>query len=199
MDKPANTQYPVSAVVKARWSPRALKPESVPADQMRSLLEAARWTASAFNEQPWRFIVALRDETVEFERMLGCLVPGNQQWARNAGALILTVVSESFARNDKPNGSARYDVGQAASALALQATELGLRVHQMAGIDGDKIRETYGVPAGFVPLTGIAVGYPGPLDELPEGLREMESAPRERKAQSEFVFSGNWGESAAWP
>jgi nitroreductase len=198
MDKPANTQYPVSAAVKARWSPRALKPESVPADQMRSLLEAARWTASAFNEQPWRFIVALRDETVEFERMLGCLVPGNQQWARNAGALILTVVSESFARNDKPNGSARYDVGQAASALALQATELGLRVHQMAGIDRDKIRETYGVPQGFAPLTGIAVGYPGPLDELPEGLRETESAPRERKAQSEFVFSGNWGEPASW-
>ena len=61
---------------------------------------------------------------------------GNQQWAHNAGALILTVVQETFARNDKPNGTARYDVGQAASALALQATELGLRVHQMAGIDG---------------------------------------------------------------
>ena len=136
MDKPATTQYPVSPAIEARWSPRALKPESVSPDQMRSLLEAARWTASAFNEQPWRFIVALRDETEEFERMLGCLVPGNQQWAHNAGALILTVVQETFARNDKPNGTARYDVGQAASALALQATELGLRVHQMAGIDG---------------------------------------------------------------
>jgi nitroreductase len=198
MDKPANTQYPVSAAVKARWSPRALKPESVPADQVRSLLEAARWTASAFNEQPWRFIVALRDETEEFERMLGCLVPGNQQWARNAGALMLTVVRERFSRNDKPNGSARYDVGQAASALALQATELGLRVHQMAGIDRDKIRETYGVPDGFAPLTGIAVGYPGPLDELSEELREMETAPRQRKQQSEFVFRGNWGEPVDW-
>jgi len=198
MDKPANTHYPVSPAVKARWSPRAMKPESVPADQMRSLLEAARWTASAFNEQPWRFIVALRDETEEFERMLGCLVPGNQEWARNAGALILTVARETFTRNDRKNGSARYDVGQAASALALQATELGLRVHQMAGIDGEKIRETYGVPEGFAPLTGIAVGYPGPLDDLPEGLREMEAAPRERKPQSEFVFGGNWGEPADW-
>jgi len=198
MDKPANTQFPVSAAVKARWSPRALKPESVPADQVRSLLEAARWTASAFNEQPWRFIVALRDETEEFERMLGCLVPGNQQWARNAGALILTVAREAFSRNGKPNGTARYDVGQAASALALQATELGLRVHQMAGIDGEKIRETYGVPEGFAPLTGIAIGYSGPLEELPEGLRGAETAPRERKPQSEFVFGRSWGDPAGW-
>lgn len=198
MDKPANTQYPVAAAIEARWSPRALKPESVSPEQMRSLFEAARWTASAFNEQPWRFLVALRDQTEEFERMLGCLVPGNQQWARNAGALILTVVHETFARNDKPNGTAFYDVGQAASALALQATELGLRVHQMAGIDRDKIRETYGVPQGYAPLTGIAVGYSGQLDDLPEGFREAEAAPRERKPHAEFVFSGNWGDAAAW-
>jgi nitroreductase len=198
MDKPANTQYPVAAAIEARWSPRALKPESVSPEQMRSLLEAARWTASAFNEQPWRFIVALRDETEGFERMLGCLVPGNQQWAHNAGALILTVVRETFSRNDKPNGTARYDVGQAAAALALQATELGLRVHQMAGIDGDKIRQTYAVPEGYAPLTGIAVGYPGPIEGLPEGFRESETAPRERKPQAEFVFSGNWGDAAIW-
>jgi nitroreductase len=198
MDKPANTDYPVSAAIEARWSPRALKPESVSPEQMRSLLEAARWTASAFNEQPWRFIVALRVETEKFERMLGCLVPGNQQWAHNAGALILTVAREAFTRNDKPNGSARYDVGQAASALALQATELGLRVHQMAGIDSDKIRETYAVPDGYAPLTGIAVGYPGPIEVLPEGFRDSEAAPRERKPQAEFVFSGSWGDAAAW-
>lgn len=198
MDKPAETEYPVAPAIRARWSPRAFEPRSVDPSQMRSLLEAARWTASSFNEQPWRFIVALRDETEEFERMLGCLVPGNQAWARNAGALILTVARESFTHNEKPNRSAPYDVGQAAAAMALQATELGLRVHQMAGIDRDKIRETYDIPEGFTPLTGIAVGYPGRLDELSESLRESETAPRRRKPQSEFVFSANWGDPAAW-
>ena len=177
MDKPAKPQYPIAPPIEARWSPRALKPESVPPNKIRSMLEAARWTASSFNEQPWRFIVALRDETEEFERMLGCLVPGNRQWARNAGALILTAARETFTRNGKPNGAAFHDLGQAAAALALQATELGLRVHQMAGIDREKVRETYGIPQGYSPLTGIAVGYPGSLDELPEGVREMEAAP----------------------
>jgi len=198
MNKPADAQYPLNPIVAERWSPRALDPRPVPSEQMRSLLEAARWTASAFNEQPWSFLVALRDDADEFERMLGCLVPGNQQWARNAGALILTVVRERFARNDKPNGTALYDLGQSAAALALQATDLGLRVHQMAGIDRDKIRETYGIPEGYAPLTGIAVGYPGPVELLPEGFREAETGPRERKPQSEFVFSGNWGNPAAW-
>jgi len=198
MKKPADADYPVCPIVAERWSPRALEPRSVPPEQMRSLLEAARWTASAFNEQPWSFIVALRDDTTEFERALGCLVPGNQQWARNAGALILAVVRERFARNDKPNGTALYDLGQSAAALALQATDLGLRVHQMAGVDRDKVRQTYGVPEGFAPLTAIAVGYPGPIELLPEGFREAETKPRERKPQSEFVFSGKWGNSATW-
>ena len=123
-------------LIKHRKSVREFLDRPVERDKIMTCLEGARLAPSESHSQPWRFIVALRDETEEFERMLGCLVPGNQQWAHNAGALILTVVQETFARNDKPNGTARYDVGQAASALALQATELGLRVHQMAGIDG---------------------------------------------------------------
>jgi nitroreductase len=198
MDKKAKTDHPVHELIARRWSPRALEPRPVPADVLRSLLEAARWAASAFNEQPWRFIVARRDDTEEFETMLGCLVEGNQTWARNAGALILTAARSTYTHNDKPNRHAWHDLGQAAANLCLQAIEMGLFAHQMAGILPDKVRETYGVPEGFEVVTGIAVGYAGNPDELPDKLREAELAPRSRKAHDEFVFRGGWERSADW-
>jgi nitroreductase len=198
MDKPAETRYPVHDLIARRWSPRALEPRPVPAGQIRSLLEAARWAASSFNEQPWSFLVARREDAAEFERMLACLVPANQAWAKNAGVLMLTVAKRTFTRNDRPNRVALHDIGLAAATLTLQATELNLRVHQMGGIDAEKIRETYGIPEGYDPVTAIAIGYPGSLEQLPEGLRAEEQAPRERKLQSEFVFEGSWGRPAAW-
>jgi nitroreductase len=198
MDKPAETQFPVHDLIERRWSPRALEPRPVPTDALRSLLEAARWAASSFNEQPWSFLVARREDTAEFEKMLGCLVPGNQAWAKNAGVLILTVARQTFTRNGSPNRVAIHDIGLAAANLTFQATHLGLRVHQMGGIDLGKIRETYGIPEGHEPVTGIAIGWPGTLEHLPEELHDAERAPRERKAQGEFVFEGAWGRAADW-
>ena len=198
MDKPATTDYPVHELIAARWSPRAMEPRPVPAETIRSLLEAARWSASSFNEQPWRFLVARREDENGFETMLGCLSSGNQPWARNAGLLLLTVARRNFTRNDRPNRMALHDIGLAAATLTLQATALGLVVHQMAGIEIDRIRETYGVPEAYDPATGIAVGYPGSAGQLPENLQTMERAPREHKPQSDFVFSGSWDTPAAW-
>ena len=198
MEKIAETGYPVHELIAKRWSPRAFEPKPVPTEALRSVLEAARWAASSFNEQPWRFLVARRESSEEFERMLGCLMEGNQSWAKNAGVLILTVARETFTRNDRPNRSAFHDVGLAAGNLSLQATDLGLRVHQMAGIEVDKIRKTYDVPEGFQPLTGIAIGYPGSVEQLPEPLRAPEVAPRQRKSQSELFFSGTWNNPADW-
>ena len=91
-----------------------------------------------------------------------------------------------------------HDIGLAAANLTFQATELELRVHQMAGIDAVKIRETYAIPEGYDPVTAMAIGYPGTLEHLPEGFHEDEQAPRERRGQSEFVFEGSWGRSAGW-
>ena len=198
MDKKADTQFPVHDMIARRWSPRAFDPRPVPADQIRSLLEAARWSASSFNEQPWSFLVARREDTAAFEKMLGCLVSGNRQWAKNAGVLVLTVAKRSFTHNDKPNRVAEHDIGLAAANLTFQAEQFGLRVHQMAGIDTGKIREAYGVPEGYDPVTAIAVGHAGTLDGLPEELHASENAPRERKPQSEFVFDGAWGKPAGW-
>jgi nitroreductase len=195
MEKPASNDHPIHDLLKKRWSPRAFDPRPIPPEHIRSILEAARWAASSYNQQPWHFLVATNDDADAFATMVDCLVPGNQSWAKNAPLLILTVAKADF-DNGKPNHHAAHDVGQAAAQLTAQATELGLFVHQMAGIEADKIRAAYNVPAGFAPLTAIAVGYAGDRGSLEEKMREMEIAPRTRRPFGEFVFDGAWGRSA---
>jgi len=196
MEKPAETQYPIHDLLRRRWSPRAFSDRRVDPAIMRSLLEAARWAPSSYNEQPWSFIVATKDDPVEFGRLLSCLVEGNIQWAQHAPVLMVSVARLSFEDDGKPNRHAFHDVGLAVANLIVQATALGLVVHQMAGIFPDKIRELYGIPEGYEAVAGIALGYPGDPQSLPEGLRKRELAPRERKPMTEFVFSGRWGQTS---
>ena len=193
MNKATPTDHPVHDLIARRWSPRAYSPETVPAEALRSILEAARWAASAFNEQPWSFLVARRENEAEFETMLGCLVEGNQGWARNAGVPDPDGGPRGLLaqRQTEPPRLARRR--QAAANLSLQATALGFVAHQMAGIVPDRAREIYGIPEGHDVVTAIAVGRQGDAGDLPDPLREMETAPRQRKPQADFVFSGSWG------
>ena len=196
MEKPAETHYPIHDLLRRRWSPRAFSDRRVDPAIMRSLLEAARWAPSSYNEQPWSFIVATKDDPVEFGRLLSCLVEGNIQWAQHAPVLMVSVARLTFEDDGKPNRHAFHDVGLAVANLIVQATALGLVVHQMAGIFPDKIRELYGIPEGYEAVAGIALGYPGDPQSLPEELRKRELAPRERKPLTEFVFSGSWGQTS---
>jgi nitroreductase len=194
MDKPANNQYPIHDLLRRRWSPRVFDSRLVEPVKIASLFEAARWAASSFNEQPWRFIVATRAHPDAYERVLGCLMDVNQSWAKSAPVLVITVAKQFFDHNNKPNRCALHDLGQSVANLAIQATDLGLVIHQMGGVHLDKAREKLGIPTGFDPVTAIAIGYPGDPSSLPSDLRERELAPREREPQSAFVFSGKWGE-----
>jgi hypothetical protein len=136
--------------------------------------------------------VATKDDPEQFQRLLSCLVEGNQIWAKAAPVLALGVVSLRFALNAKDNRAAVHDLGLAAGNLLLEATVRGLFVHQMIGILPDKAREIYGIPEGFEAWTGLAIGYKGDPTSLPARLRERDLAPRQRKQLREFVFSGKW-------
>jgi nitroreductase len=176
------------------YAPRGVAPE-----WLASCLEAARWAASSFNEQPWSFLVARREEPGEFQRMLECLVESNQVWAKNAGVLMLTAVARNFTRNGNPNRVAEHDLGLAMGNFCCQATHLGLAVHQMAGIDRDKVRATYSIPDTHDPVTGIALGYaadPQSPAAAADPLLPRDLAPRTRKPLSEFVFRGTWSHPA---
>ena len=196
MTKTALTDFPIHELVVRRWSPYAFDARPVSAQDLRSLFEAARWAPSSYNEQPWSYILASKDEPKGFELLLSCLVEANQVWAQAAPVLALGVVSERFRRNDRANAAAEHDLGLAAGNLLLEATARGLYVHQMIGILPERARELYTIPEGFRALTGLAIGYLGDPSVLPEGLRERDLATRTRRPLREFVFGGSWGSSS---
>jgi len=196
MEKHAETQYPINDLIRRRWSPRAFAARPVEREKLLSILEAARWAPSSNNEQPWVFLVATADNPEQFQRMLSCLVDANIAWAQRVPVLMLSVARRDFERSGKPNRHAFYDVGQAAANLSIEATALGLAVHQMAGILPDKAREVFGIPDDCDAVTAIAIGYPGDSYSLPEELRKRELAPRTRKPLESFVFDGRWGEAS---
>ncbi|MEM7413817.1 MAG: nitroreductase family protein [Myxococcota bacterium] len=196
--KTAHTDHPVHALVSERFSPYAWKDESVDAETLRSLFEAARWSASSYNEQPWRFLVARREEPEAFAKLLSGLVEANQVWAQHAPVLAVGLTIRSFSRNGKPNKAYQHDLGLAAATLTFEATSRGLAVHQMIGIDPQRIHDLYALPDDVEPLTALAIGFAGEASALPDGLREREEAPRSRKPLGEIVFSERWEQSAAF-
>ncbi len=194
--KIAEPDHEILDLFAERWSPRAFADRPVEPEKIQQMLEAARWTMSSYNEQPWRYVVASRHEDpAAYERMLRCLNEGNQDWAQHAPVLMLSFYKTTFSRNDRPNRCAPHDVGAASAALTFQATAMDLYVHQMAGIQKDVIRETYDVPDDFEPMAGLAVGYLGDPAMLSAAKRKSEQSPRSRRSLDEFVFGEEWGAS----
>lgn len=196
MEKPAANDYPIHELLRQRWSPRAFSNRPVGLEVLRSLFEAARWAPSCFNDQPWAYLVALQENAEEFARLASVLMEGNTVWAAQAPVLAVSLARLSFNHNGQPNRHALHDVGAASALLALEATALGLAVHQMGGFYPEKVRELFAVPLGWEPAAAIAIGYPGDPANLPEKLAQRERAPRSRKPVSEFVMSGTWGHAS---
>jgi nitroreductase len=193
MNPRAATDHPINDLIATRWSPYAFADRPVAKEDLLSLFEAARWAPSSYNEQPWSYLVATKEDPEEYARLLSCLVEGNQAWAKAAPVLALGCTSLQFTRNGQPNAAALHDLGLASAMLALEATARGLAVHQMIGILPDRARTLYQVPEGVQPLTGLAIGYAGDPAALPEHIRQRDAARRPRKPLAAFVFGGRWG------
>ena len=198
MHKKADNHYPIHDHLAHRWSPRAFADRPVTAGTLGSLFEAARWAASCYNEQPWRFIVALREQGEDYEKLLSCLVEGNQSWARQAPVLGLGIARKTFTMNGKPNNFAHHDLGLATAGLMAQATAEGLHVHSMGGILPQRAADIYRVPDDYQVLTGFAIGYLGDPNTLDDAMRATELEPRTRKPLTETVFSSDWKQPAAF-
>ena len=197
MEKPAHVQFPIHELIARRWSPRAFDERPIEADLLRTLFEAARWAPSSNNEQPWRFVVASKENGTDWNRLFDCLTEGNRRWAFRAPVLVLSVARMQFEDDGKPNRHAFHDTGLAAENLVLQATAGGLAAHQMAGFDVEKARVELKIPSGFEPVAMIAIGYPGDPAVLPERLRERELRSRSRRPIGESTFVGQWGNPIA--
>lgn len=190
----AKPDHPIMDEIAQRWSPYLFDASrSVDPDKLKSCLEAARWSASSFNEQPWRFMLATREDPQLFQTALECLVEANQVWAQHAAVLILTAYATKFSRNGKDNRVAFHDLGLAAASLSLEAVRQGLQVHQMAGVNLSKVRATYGVPSDFEPATAIAIGHARHQSQSDDSqLASRDAGDRQRKPLSEWVFGQRW-------
>lgn len=182
----------VLPVFHSRWSPRSFSAREVAAADLEKVFEAARWAASSYNEQPWRFLVGTRNSPA-YKKIFDSLMPFNKLWAASAPVLILGVTKTTFSHNGDPNRVALYDLGAASSYLTLQAASLGLATHQMGGFDPDAARKAFGIPDGYLCGAVIALGYQGePAALANEQLIAQEVAPRQRKPLKDFVLT-SWG------
>lgn len=192
-DREAPAEAPIEALLRRRWSPRSFTAAPVSDAALASLIEAARWAASCFNDQPWHLVVARKDRAPDAHAAIAATLSGNnQRWAPQAPVLMLACARLHFAHNGQPNRHAAYDTGAAMAQMALQAAALGLQMHQMGGFDVEKARAACAVPEGYEPMAAIALGHPGPARALPEDLAQRELAPRQRRAPRDWVHEGGW-------
>ena len=183
----------MNELISKRWSPRAFSAEAtVSDDELRILLEAARWAPSHGNSQPARFVVGHRG-TPTFDAIVETLTRGNRTWAPRASVLLIGCVVTTDDRGDIPN--VEFGLGLAMENMALQAVDLGLVAHMMGGFDKAAAHTTFSMPDNVRPLVAMALGHQGDLSDLPEDLQAREQRERKRLPLSETVFTGTWGQS----
>lgn len=195
-DKKAETSVPINDLLARRWSGRAYDPDkNVSEKQIMALFEAARWSPSCYGDQPWRYIVCSKKTNEQaWDNAFTCLSEGNQSWARNAPVLLIAIADSILSKNGNPNRWAQYDTGAATMSLCVQATELGLMVHQMGGFDAKKARNMFSIPDQFTPMAMMTVGYQMAIEEINDEIREREFSQRQRNPLEMNFFNGTWGE-----
>lgn len=175
----------VDAIFLDRWSPRSFDPSPLSEEQIAMLFEAARWSPSCFNEQPWLFCYATDDR--ERRRFSMALVEKNRFWADRAPLLMFLLARKKFKGNEKTNRHAPFDAGAAWMALALQARRLGLYAHAMAGFRVDQAAEILEIEqTEYDVMAAIAVGRRYERDVLPEDLQRLEM-PNQRRPSVEIA------------
>ena len=193
MEKKANTKYTISDILAKRWSPRSFADKMIETEKIQKLFEAARWSASSYNEQPWRFILGIKGKGETYDKIVESMVQFNKDWSILAPVLIVANAKHEYTHNNQSNDAAEYDTGQAVAHLSIQASADGLHLHQMGGFDKQKIKDLFNIPDGYTPQAIIAVGYIGDPKNLPEELAKAEYVERTRKDFDDIVFHEKFG------
>lgn len=192
MSKEAKTTYEIHPYLKKRWSPRSFADKPVEEEKLRQLFEAARWTPSSSNEQPWYFFIGMKGDDT-YNKIFDTLIEFNQIWCKLAPVLGMAVGRKFREKGGGEYINYQYDVGQSIAHLTFQAMHEDLYVHQMGGFSPEKAEQLFGIPPEFRPLTTFAIGYIGDPALLHPRMQKSEVAERERKDLESFVFEGEWG------
>jgi nitroreductase len=183
----------IAALIFYRKSSKAYQPgKIIPAEDILSFFEAARWAPSANNLQPWRYLIASEENPQQIEKMRSCLMPSNQVWANSAPLLVLCCAKLTKHDGSK-NKYALHDLGLANENLLMQMRSLGYNCRPMGGFDHEKARELFDIPEDIQPFVIIAAGYPLKKDKMSEALKQEETKFRERNEIENWLFHGKWG------
>jgi len=175
--------------IDERRAKRALSDKKIPEEVVARFMKAATYAPSCFNSQPWRFMVA--NEQASLDKLHAAL-SGNY-WAKKAPVLVIVATKLSFdARLSDGRDYALLGCGLAMENLLLQAVADGLYAHPMAGFDPLAVKESFGIPEDYIVANLIAVGYPGPLDGLSEKHVAAENGERSRKDEDEVICFNHW-------
>ncbi|MGI9535250.1 MAG: nitroreductase family protein [Thermodesulfobacteriota bacterium] len=184
------SEHNINDIFINRWSPRAMSGETISDDELFSLLEAARWAPSSYNNQPWRFVYAKRD-TEHWDKLFNFLLEGNQTWVKDAAVLVVLISKTTSDHNGSFMRTHSFDTGAAWENLALQGSINGFVIHGMQGLDYDRATSELGVPDEYKVEMMFAIGKPGKTEDLPEKLQKIEK-PSGRKKISEIVSEGKF-------
>lgn len=175
--------------IKKRYSPMVFKPAALSDETLETLLEAARWSASSYNDQPWRFIIGRHPEDPIYKKIHSVLTEYNQGWASTSPVLMLVLAKKNFSHMPEVrNVHAWYDAGMAVSSMVIQAGSMGIQAHQMGGFDAEKAKQAFSVGDEYDVIAAIAIGYAGDPDDLPAIYRERAKQARGRKRIEEIVL-----------
>jgi len=187
--------YPVMELILQRWSSRAMSGELLTNSELMTIFEAARWAPSSYNNQPWRFIYAIKNSP-EWNSIFNLLVPFNKLWAKNAAALVVIISANKFTHNNEPSPTHSFDTGAAWANMALQGTSMGLVMHAIEGFDYQKAREELKIPDGFTIEAMLAIGKPARKEVLPLELQEKEVRSG-RRPITELIAEGSFEDKLA--
>ena len=153
-----------------------------------TIFEAARWSPSAYNGQPWRFIYGAKG-TVAWKNLMSVLAPFNQMWCENSSVLVLVVSHEKFDYNKKPNQTHSFDSGAAWMSSAMQAHLMGYVAHGMSGLDYKKAEKVFKIPKGYKVQMMFAIGKKDKKSKLSGEMLKME-VQSDRKKIKAFAGEG---------
>ncbi len=184
------TDYPIEPFFLSRVSYRAFSDESIRDEELMTLFEAARWAPSSYNNQPWRFIYARKNDPC-FETLYTSLIDFNKQWCKRADTLVLVVSRNRSEHNEGEYPTSKFDTGSAWMSLALQASMKGIVAHGMAGFDGEYLKKQLNIPDSYTIDMMFALGKHGAINTLPQEMWDKET-PSLRKPLNEIISRGTF-------
>lgn len=179
-------EHPIDPIFLDRWSPRSFTGEPISDADLRTIFEAARWSPSASNLQPWRFLYAKRD-SADWSRFFDPLFDGNKGWVGDTSVLVAVLSKRTRQPKEGPlveNYNHSFDTGAAWAHIALQASVMGWAAHAMGGFDVPRAIADLGIPDDYRIECMVAIGR---YKEDPAAVRTP------RSSQQSFVREGVFG------